>query len=307
QAARTAPNPRPARRASALAAPARPHNRSDPQHRATLAVRARHLPDPLGRSGYGDEPGLRALTRDELVEGWERCALPVGSIIAISGAVDADPVRAALDRELDGWAGETEAFAIDDSPQRGYAHEDDDGEQVQILMAHDAPPAGTSETMKQRLLTAVLSGGMSGRLFTEVRERRGLCYSVSASYSADRDFGVVSAYVGTTPERAQESLDVLNDEMRKIGSPGSEITRDEYDRARVGLKSRLVFSGESTSARAGSLAGDWYRLGRTRTLEERAAEVDAVSLEELNAYAAGLDMGRLTIQTVGPRALTPPA
>src|ERR1043165_6716293 len=120
---------------------------------------------------------------------------------------------------------------------------------------------------------------MSGRLFTEVREKRGLCYSVSASYRGDRDYGVVMGYVGTTPERAQESLNVLFAELERIQTPAGKVEKDEFDRAKIGMKSRLVFSGESTGARAGALAGDWHRLGRARTLEEMAAEIDKVTLE----------------------------
>jgi len=72
------------------------------------------------------------------------------------------------------------------------------------------------------------------------------------------------------------------------------------------MKSRLVFSGESTAARAAALAADMHRLGRPRSLDEVAREIDAVTLEKVNAYLAGRKLGRLTIQTLGPAALTPP-
>jgi predicted Zn-dependent peptidase len=73
------------------------------------------------------------------------------------------------------------------------------------------------------------------------------------------------------------------------------------------MKSRLIFSGESSSARAGALAADWHRLGRARSLQELAEDIDAVTLDDLNAYAAGRSLGRVTVQTVGPSALTPPS
>ena len=77
-------------------------------------------------------------------------------------------------------------------------------------------------------------------------------------------------------------------------------------RALIGMKSRLVFSGESTGARAASLASDLHRLGRPRSLDEMAAEVDAVTLERVNGYLAGRELGRTTVQTLGPAALTMP-
>ena len=83
-----------------------------------------------------------------------------------------------------------------------------------------------------------------------------------------------STDVGTAPERAQESLDVLFAELQRIQTPAGRVERDEFDRAIVSMKSRLVFSGESTGARAGAIAGDWHRIGRARSLEEMATEID---------------------------------
>src|SRR5690606_12026542 len=131
--------------------------------------------------------------------------------------------------------------------------------------------------------------------------------AVSASYTADREFGVLSAYVGTSPERAQQSLDVLLAELHRINTPEGRVTADELARAREGLLSRLVFSGESTGARASALAADLRRLGRPRTLEELADRIRAVTLDELNAYLARRQPGKLTIQTLGPAELTVPA
>jgi predicted Zn-dependent peptidase len=145
---------------------------------------------------------------------------------------------------------------------------------------------------------------MSGRLFTEVREKRGLCYSVSAGYSSGREFGSVTGYVGTTPERAQESLSVLLAEMDRINRSG--IEESELRRAVIGMKSRLVFSGESTGARAAALASDQHRLGRPRSLAELADEIDRVTLEQVNNYLRSRTMGRVTIQTLGPVALVDP-
>lgn len=281
--------------------------RDDPQERAVLAARARHFVAPYERSGYGDEDGLRAISRDDVVRAWSRGAVPASSVIAVAGAIEPSEVASALDSALTDWSGEAPTFSLGENAPRGYAHERDETNQVQIVVVHDAPAEPDRDSMKERLLTAVLSGGMSGRLFSEVREKRGLCYAVSASYRAERTFGAVSAYVGTTPERAQEALDVLVAELNRAAGGGARIEKDEFERAVAGLKSRLVFSGESTSARSRSLAGDYLTRGRARTLAEVAAEVDAVSLDDLNAYAAGRSLGRLTIQTLGPSPLTPPA
>lgn len=280
--------------------------KDDPQERAVLAAKYRHHAPPLNRSTLGTAEGLRALTREELASGWMETARPTGSILAVAGAVEAERVFDAAEKISAGWKGEAPALISGAPPKRGYAHEEDDSNQVQIVVMYDAPRESERESALERAAIGVLSGGMSGRLFTEVREKRGLCYAVSAGYATDRDFGRVMAYVGTTPERAQESLDVLMAELHRIRTREGAVTPDELARAKVGQKSRLVFSGESTAARANALAADVFRLGRARSLEEMAREVDSVTLNSLNEYLCGRDLGRVTIQTLGPTALKPP-
>lgn len=280
--------------------------KDDPQQRAMLAARARHHASPINRSGMGTVEGLQAVTREDLVEGWGQTARPGRSILAAAGAVDADALEAAFNTLLAGWAGTTAEPKNEGQPARGYGHEEDESNQVQIVVVHDAPPEPAEESLLEKIVASVLSGGMSGRLFTEVREKRGLCYSVSAGYRGDRDYGGVSAYVGTTPERAQESLDVLIGELVRIGTPEGRVTEDEFRRAVVGMKSRLIFSGESTAARAAALAADMHKFKRPRSLDEMAQKIDKVTLDQVNAYVAKRGLGRLTIQTLGPSALKPP-
>lgn len=280
--------------------------KDDPQERAGLLVRARHQPAPLDRSGLGTEEGLSALTREELVEQWEASAQPAQSIFAAAGDVDVDALEERLNFLLDTWGGSNPEPSIGAIPGRGYHHEQDATNQVQVLAAFDAPSEPDPNSLLAKFWVNVLSGGMAGRLFSEVREKRGLCYSVSAGYRGDRDFGLISAYVGTTPERAQESLNVLFSELERITTPEGAVTPEEFARAQIGMKSSLVFSGESTSARASALASDQRRLGRPRSLEELAQAVDAVTLDQLNAYLAGRSMGKVTIVTLGPKELRSP-
>jgi len=281
--------------------------RDEPAERSALGAKARHLSPPFNRSTLGTAEGLSASTAEEIRRGWTLRAVPRGSIIAIAGRVDAGAITERLGSLLGDWEGRSVEPTPAAEPARGYAHETDQSNQVHIVLMHDASAETSADTMLERLAVSVLSGGMSSRLFTEVREKRGLCYSVHARYSTDRDFGLVSADVGTQPERAQESLDVLVAELHRLSTPAGRVTPEEFGRAVVGMKSRLVFSGESTGARASALATDMFRLGRPRSLAEIAAEIDAITLDQLNAYLARRTLGRMTIQTVGPEPLTPPA
>ncbi|MCW5757846.1 MAG: insulinase family protein [Phycisphaeraceae bacterium] len=278
----------------------------DPQERAAVEAMARHLPPPFNRSNYGTRDGLSACTPADALKFLRSAYVPRGSIIALAGDVDPMLAQDALDAALTGWTGEKGEPTTRGQAPRGRDHIHDDGAQVQIIVMRDAPSEGTSQAACERLATAVLSGGMSGRLFTEVREKRGLCYAVHASYTPERDTGWQTAYVGTTPERAAESLEVLFAELDRLATPQGAPTEEEFQRARVGLKSRIVFGGESTAARAGALANDYRKLGRCRSLEERVAEIDAIDLPALRRYLADYDRGVPTVLTLGPAPASAP-
>lgn len=276
----------------------------DPQERAVLSLRARHADPPLNRSGMGTEEGLAAISREDLLDGWRLRAAPGGSIISIAGDIQAaggaKAVAERLDQILTEWKGAAPVVALGRSSTRGtYHHIADKSSQVQVVLMHDAPAETNPDARLERVVSSVLSGGMAARLFTEVREKRGLCYSVSQSYAAERDYGRCLAYVGTTPERAQESLSVLLAELRRINTPDGRVTREEFDRAMIGIRSGIIFSGESTGARAASLAGDQYRLGRPRSLGEILARYESITLDEVNAYLSRRTLGPVTIVTLG--------
>lgn len=280
----------------------------DPRERASIETRHRHMPEPYNRSSYGDRGGIESLTAAELAQWWGERAVAGGTVIGVAGAVDADAVTEQINAAFEGWAGEAADAEPVGEARRGPGHIDDDSNQVQILAMFDAPnETNEHSAIREKLAGSVLSGGMSGRLFTEVREKRGLCYAVSAGYRGDDRFGALSAYVGTTPERAQESLDVLTAELHRIRSAQGAVTADEFERARTGMRANIVFHGESTGARAGALVTDYKKFGRARTLDEMTATIDAVTLESLNEYLATHPLGGATLQTLGPKALTPPA
>ncbi len=279
----------------------------DPQERVSILLKQKHAPAPLNRSGLGTIEGLEALDRDMLVEGWREQARPEGAVLAIAGAATMDEVAPQLEKLLKGWKGKAPDVARPAKPERGAHHETDETNQVHIALAYDGPAEPSPDARLERIVNAVLSGGMSGRLFTEVREKRSLCYSVYASYATERDFGRVVAYAGTTPERAQQTLDVMLGELRRIcghASAGGGVDKGEFERAVTGLKSRIVMSGESTDARAAALAADWRRLGRARSLTDLTAEIEAVTPEMVNDYLARRTLGTMTLATIGPAPLT---
>lgn len=272
----------------------------EPQEWVMLELRRRHYPQPMGRWPIGQRDDLQKLTLDDVRTFWKQRVAPEGAILAFAGRFDWSKLRDRVLRLTEGWTGGGGNAAMQAAPQRTYHHVHADTSQVHIALAYDAVAETHPDSILQRAAAAVLSGGMSGRLFTEVREKRGLCYSVYATYAGYKDRGAMLGYAGTTTPRAAETLDVMETELRRLASGA---TQSEFERAIVGMKSRLVMQGESTSARASAIAADVYLRGRPRTLDEVAAEVSAVTLDKLNAYVAANPPGPMTIVTIGPQPL----
>jgi predicted Zn-dependent peptidase len=119
-----------------------------------------------------------------------------------------------------------------------------------------------------------------------------------------KDQGSILGYAGTSNDRAQATLDCFISELHRLTEG---VTPAELERAKTGLKAATVMQGESTSARAGAIAHDFFIRGRIRTLEEIKAGIDAVTVEQVNAYLKAHEPGPFTIVTVGPKPLKLPA
>ena len=272
----------------------------EPQQKVMIELKRHHLPEPFGRSAMGRRDHLEQLTADHVRDALTARSVSDGAILTFAGAVDFERVRDHVGELMDDWSGASDEPSETAPAEGGTHHVHAESAQQHIGVAYDALPERDPLSMTQRVGVAMLSGGMSGRLFTEVREKRGLCYAVMAQYAAARDRGSVFGYAGTTTQRAAETLEVLIAELKRV-SDG--VDDDEFQRAIVGLKSRVVMQGESTSARAGALSADQYVFGRPRTLDEVAAEIDAVTLKGLNEFLDTHRADKMTVLNIGPEPL----
>ncbi len=272
----------------------------DAQQEVMLHVRRRHNPEPFNRTGYGHVDVIESVTEEELREAWSTGFVPQGSILGLAGKFDADLVIQTLEKHLKGWSGSREAPIRTDERQGGRGHVERESSQVHIGMAWQAPAADDSNTALERLATRILGGSTSGRLFTEVRQRRSLCYSVNAGYRARKAEGVISLYAGTTPERAAETLAVCEQEIDRLHEG---VEPEELARAKVGMRGSTVFGGERMPARAASLVGDFYAIGRARTIDDRLSEIEKVDCETLNVYLSSISPRPRTIVSVGAEPL----
>lgn len=274
----------------------------NPARRSMVELTKRFYPAPFNRSSLGEASGISSVNRQTMVAMHERYFRPGGAILSVAGNVRADEVMRVVEELFGGWKGAGVSIpAFGEAPPHDYYHISDDSAQLQIVMA--SPSVKFSEPLYYagKIASSVLGASMFGRLFVEVREKRGLCYSVYARHGATNLYGTMTAYVGTTPERAQESLDVLVGECERLRGT---VTREELERSRTNLKASLIMGEESPGARAVSNATDWWLLKRIRALEEINAEIDKVTLESIDEFLTRYPCRPCSILTLGKAPLT---
>jgi predicted Zn-dependent peptidase len=273
----------------------------EPRHKLLIELRRQYYPAPLGADRRGTPAGIENITGKAMVAHYRKLFQPRGVILSVAGNIDWKPLRDKVEELFGDWeAGAPPAVKVGDRP-KPKTHLAKDTTQTQIGIAYPSVPIGHPDYYAALGAVNVLSGGMSARLFTEVREKRGLCYAVWASYETYKDRAAVICYAGSTNERAQETLDVTLAELRRLANG---IEAEEVERVQAGLKSSLIMQEESTSARARTLASDWWYLGRVRSFDEIAAAVNALTPDTIVAHLRRDPPRDFTIVTLGPKPLS---
>jgi predicted Zn-dependent peptidase len=270
----------------------------DPRHKVLLKLRQQFYPSPLGISTMGQIEELEALTVQKTRQLLEEHFNLSESIFSVAGKYDFDSVSQQLEALFEtNEKKESKPISIGEKGEL-YTHINNDGAQVHIgLMTETVGPCD-EDYYNARVAISVLSGGMSARLFTEVREKRGLCYAIGAKYHCLKEQAGIMCYAGTTPDKAQETVDVITAEFNKLKE---DISAEEIQRAQVGLKSVLILQSESSTSRAGSIAGDYYMLGRVRGLDEIKKKVDETSVDSVQKFLKDNEFKDFTVVTIGPR------
>jgi len=272
----------------------------EPSQKVMIELRRRHYPDPWGRPAQGDQPAVEATTLDDIRPHFQRSYRPNGTLLGVAGRFQWDSLRDAVGELLGDWSPAAADGVVERPAPSPYEHLPYESHQTQIGIAYDSVPYRHPDYFQAWGAVGVLSSGMSSRLFTEVRERRGLCYSVYASYHTLRDRGAIFCYAGSSDEHAQETLNVTLSELVRLAKG---IEDAELDRLKARIKSALIMQQESSSARSSSLARDWYHLGYARTLDEISRLIDALSSRSINAYLARHPPENFTVVTLGSRQL----
>ena len=272
----------------------------EPARKCSLLLRERFYPSPLGRCVLGTPEGLAALTAEGLRRHVGGHVGPRGVILAVAGNINWARLCGQVEGLFGDWAPVARPAHVVAEPLGGVTHVEKDSAQAHIAMAHLSVPIDHEQYYAARLAEMVLSGGAAARLHTEVREKLGLAYHVSAHYHSLKGHAGIFTYVGARPDLAQETFEKTVGEIRRLEEG---ITDEEITRARTQLRSALIMQGESTASRANALASDWYHLGRLRGLEELSRAVRGVTVGEVMEHLRAFPARDFTVLTIGPEPL----
>ncbi len=253
---------------------------------------------PIGRSILGTRASVRSFDRSRLFAYLARNYRAPDMVIVAAGAVEHAAVVSEVERRFATFAGPAAPLP---EPARfigGSRIERRELEQVHIAVALQGLPQRDPDLYSLQVFTSLLGGGMSSRLFQEVREQRGLCYAIYAFHSPYTDSGMFGLYAGTDAEDVAELMRVV---VGEIHAAAEAISESEVARAKAQMKAGLLMALESSSARAEQLARQIIAWGRPIPLDEIVAKVEAVTVASTRAAGRALiARSRPAIAALGP-------
>lgn len=275
----------------------------DLAHKVMTELRRRRYADPYSRVSYGNVEAIEAITIDDVRSHFQSFYQPQGAILSVAGKIEWKSLCEHVGGLFSDWQGTNASIDETPAPVEAYTHIPHDSSQTHLGVSYASVPYANDDYFQSHGAVGVLSGGMSSRLFMEVREKRGLCYAVYASCETVRDRGAVVSYAGTTTERAQETLDVLIAELLRLREGVGE---EELSRLKARIKSQLIMAQESSNARSSQIAWDWYHLNRVRTLDELSSIIDALTCQTINQYLVDHPPSDFRVVTLGATKLEIP-
>jgi predicted Zn-dependent peptidase len=254
-------------------------------HVHTLLAEALFPGHPLGREVLGTRETVEAATRDEIADFFGRWYLPRNLVVVAAGDVDHDHLADAFAGSLGSVRGGErpvrEVPAVDVEPRVVL---DDPTEQVHLAMGWRAVDHFDDDRYALSVANQVLGGGMSSRLFQQVREERGLCYSVYSWASTYYDAGSAGVYAGTAPARVAELLSVIDDEVAKLVASG--VTEGELAVAKGYIEGSLVLGLEDSGSRMARIGRSLMARDEVVPVDEQVARIRAVTADDVAAVAA---------------------
>jgi predicted Zn-dependent peptidase len=276
----------------------------EPSSRMMMELRRNFLPSPLGRSGLGTIETINKITIEDIRRGHDLWFQPEGAIFSIAGRFDFEEVRDKIGELFSDWRPKPFSFSEERIIGDSEIYIAGDSEQTHIGIAYPTLPVDRLDYKLAKCGVGILSGGTSCRLFRELREKRGLCYSVSALYSTLRNRASVYCYCGTSSKKAQETLDVLIEELENLKDG---VYQDEIDRYKIGCRSELIIGQESISGRCADMLFDWQNLNRLQSFDEIESSINSLTESDVNKFLLENPPGPFHIAVLGPKPLKFPS
>jgi predicted Zn-dependent peptidase len=251
----------------------------------------------LGRPVLGTADTVSSMQRDDIRGYLRRNYTGERMVLAAAGRVDHTALVAAAERLFPGLPNAKAEPAEAARYIGGERREARDLEQVHLVMGFDGIGYRDDDYYAATVYSTLLGGGMSSRLFQEVREKRGLVYSIYTFASPYSDGGLFGIYAGTGPDQLKELIPVVCQEIRQ--TPAT-LDKAEIDRARAQLKAGILMARESSSSRCEQLAQQMLVYGRPLTMDEIIGKVDAVDAAAIGRVARRIAAAPLTMTTLGP-------
>jgi predicted Zn-dependent peptidase len=260
--------------------------------------------DPLGRPIIGSAETVRGVDRETL-RGFHGNVYTAPNIFVVGvGKLDTDELERMVEEKFTGLpVGEPFARKIRPTPPESrFYYKFKETEQYHVAMGSMGLPASSEDRFAMSALNNVFGGGMSSRLFQEVREKRGLAYAVYSYHHGYSDAGAIKMYVGSTTGHVEEAVKVISEQLDRIRE--EPVTEEELQRTKEQLKSATILALESTAARMTRIGRSIITGAELLTPEEISDRIDAVTADEIKRLANDhLKLDDMYLAAVGPKEL----
>jgi predicted Zn-dependent peptidase len=261
--------------------------------------------DPLGRPIIGSAETVRGVDRGTLKSFHDSTYTAPNVFVVAAGKLDSGELECMVEEKLADKLPSGEPFvrkAHPTPPESRFYYKFKETEQYHVAMGSLGIPASSDERFAMSALSNLLGGGMSSRLFQEVREKRGLAYAVYAYHQGYSDAGAVKMYVGSTTGNVEEAAKIIAEQLDRIRD--ETVTEEELQRTKEQLKSSTILAMESTAARMTRIGRSVITGSELLTPEEISARIDAVTTNDVQRLAnEHLKLDNMYLAAVGPKEL----
>jgi len=261
---------------------------------------------PLGKPILGEPRSMKQVTRKDLLQYVAKHYRPENTILAVAGNFSASKFLEEINEQFGQWKGKAVGSHVAESTQRKWPEHPFKRrsmhykplEQVHVCVGFKGLPIGHPDRYAAHVLNTILGGGVSSRLFQEVREKRGLAYTIYSHLTSFLDGGLLTVYAATRPGEVEKVVKQISVEAKRLSS--REVTSKELERTKTQLKGNLMLGLEGTYGRMNKLAKDELYQGRHVTLQEMVKAIDRITPTQLRDLSKNIfDLNNFVVTALG--------